>query len=122
MATSLCLKFIFGGKALLEWQTYTVDLNNGSLLILLKFLLVLISLCRHFSCILYRYHLWYPFCVILDVPSIGLGTLEAGVRALVPVGVTVVDAWTIPWSGRTTTGSLSVCPTPGSVPASPFIR
>ena len=30
------------------------------------------------------------FCGILDVPSIGLGTLEAGVRALVPVGVTVV--------------------------------
>ena len=52
------------------------------------------------------------FCGILDVPSIGLGTLEAGVRALVPVGVTVVDARTIPWSGRTTPGSLSVCPTP----------
>ena len=51
-------------------------------------------------------------CCILDVPSIGLGTLEAGVRALVPVGVTVVDARTIPWSGRTTPGSLSVCPTP----------
>ena len=62
------------------------------------------------------------FCCILDVPSIGLGTLEAGVRALVPVGVTVVDALTIPWSGRTTPRSLSVCPTPGSVPASPFIR
>ena len=38
------------------------------------------------------------------------------------VGVTVVDARTIPWSGRTTPGSLSVCHTPGSVPASPFIR
>ena len=61
MAASLCLKFIFGGKTLLEWQTYTVDLNNGSLLILLKNLLLLISLCRHFSFILYRYHLWYPF-------------------------------------------------------------
>ena len=59
---------------------------------------------------------------ILDVPSIGLGTLEAGVRALVPVGVTVVDARTIPWSVRSTPGSLSVCPTPGSVPASPFNR
>ena len=52
------------------------------------------------------------FCGILDVPSIGLGTLEAGLRAFVPVGVTVVDARTIPWSGRTTPGSLSVCPTP----------
>ena len=62
------------------------------------------------------------FCGILDVPSIGLGTLESGVRALVPVGVTVVDARTIPWYDRTTPGSLSVCPTPGSVPASPFIR
>ena len=62
------------------------------------------------------------FCGILDVPIIGLGTLEAGVRALVPVGVTVVDARTIPWSGRTTPGSISVCPTPGSVPAPPFIR
>ena len=62
------------------------------------------------------------FCGILDVPSIGLGTLEAGVRALVPVHVTVVNARNIPWSGRTTPGSLSVCPTPGSVSASPFIR
>ena len=62
------------------------------------------------------------FCGILDVPSIGLGTLEAEVRELVPVGVTVVDARTIPWSGRTTPGSLSVCPTPGSVPDSPSIR
>ena len=61
-------------------------------------------------------------CGILDVPIIGLGTLEAGVRALVPMGVTVVDARTIPWSGRTTPGSLSVCPTPGSVPDSTFIR
>ena len=52
------------------------------------------------------------FCCILDVPSIGLRKLEAGVRALVPVGVIVVDAWTIPWSGRTTLGILSVCPTP----------
>ena len=61
------------------------------------------------------------FCGILDVPSSGLGTLDSGVRALVPVGVTVVDAQTIPWFGRTTPGSLSVCPTPGSVPASPSI-
>ena len=62
------------------------------------------------------------FCCILDVTIIGLGTLEAGLRALVPVGVTVVDARTIPWFGRTTPGSISVCPTLGSVPASPFIR
>ena len=61
------------------------------------------------------------FCGILDVPSSGLGTLEAGVQALVPVGVIVVDARTIPWSGHTTPGSLSVCPTPRSVPASPYI-
>ena len=61
MAASLCLKFILGGNTLLEWQKYTVDLNNGSLLILLQFLLLLISLCRHFFCIIYRYHLWYPF-------------------------------------------------------------
>ena len=61
-------------------------------------------------------------CCILDVPSIGLRTLETGVRTLVPVGVTVVDAQTIPWSGRTTPGSLSVCPTPGSVTASPSTR
>ena len=62
------------------------------------------------------------FCYILDVPGIGLGTLESGVGTLVPVGVTVVDARTIPWSGRTTPGIISVCNTPGSVPASPFIR
>ena len=35
---------ILGGKTPLEWQTYTVDLNDGSLLILLKILLLLISL------------------------------------------------------------------------------
>ena len=55
------------------------------------------------------------FCCIIDVPSIGLGTLEAEVRALVPVGVTVVDDQTIPCSGCTTPRSLSICPTPGSV-------
>ena len=59
---------------------------------------------------------------ILDMPGSGLRTLENGVGKLVPVGVTVVDARTIPWVGRTTPGSLSVCHTPGSVPASPFIR
>ena len=62
------------------------------------------------------------FSGILDVPSSGIRALEAEVRALVLMGVTVVDAWTIPWSGRTTPGSISVCPTPGSVPASPSIR
>ena len=36
------------------------------------------------------------FSDILDVPSSGLRALEAGVLALVPVGVTVVDAHTIP--------------------------
>ena len=59
---------------------------------------------------------------IIDVPGYGLRTLETGVGALVSVSVTVVDAWTIPWSGRTTPGSISVCHTPGSVPAPPFIR
>ena len=62
------------------------------------------------------------FCCILDVPGIGLRTLENGVVTLVPVGVTVVDDRTIPWYGCTTPGSLSVRHTPGSFPASPFIR
>ena len=62
------------------------------------------------------------FCCILYVPGIGLRTLETGVGTLVSVSVTVVDARTIPWSGRTTPGSLSVCHTPGSVPSSTFIR
>ena len=61
-------------------------------------------------------------CCIFYVPGSGIRTIEAGVGTLVSVGVTVVDSRTIPWSGRTTPGSLSVCPTPGSVPASPFIR
>ena len=38
---------------------------------------------------------------ILDVPGSGLRTLETGVGTLVSVSVTVVDARTIPWSGRT---------------------
>ena len=37
------------------------------------------------------------------------------------VGVTVVDARTIPWSGRTTPGSLSVCHPPGRVPIPTFL-
>ena len=52
------------------------------------------------------------FSGIIEVPSSGLRALEAGVRALVTVGVTAVYARTIPWSGRTT---------PISVPASPSI-
>ena len=55
------------------------------------------------------------FGCILDVPGIGLRTLETGVGTLVPVGVRLVDARTIPWSGRTTPGSLSVCHTPGNI-------
>ena len=62
------------------------------------------------------------FGCILVVSGSGLRTLETGVGTLVSVIVTVVDARTIPWSGRTTPVSLSVCHTPGSVPASPFIR
>ena len=63
------------------------------------------------------------FCgCIIDVPGCGLRTLETGVGTLVSVSVTVVDARTIPWYGRTTPGSLSVCYTPRSVPASTFIR
>ena len=62
------------------------------------------------------------FGCILDVPGIGLRTLETGVGTLVSVSVILVDARTITWSGRTTPGSISVCHTPGIVPASPFIR
>ena len=43
---------------------------------------------------------------ILDVSGSGLRTLETGVGTLVSVSVTVVDAQTIPWYGRTTPGSL----------------
>ena len=57
---------------------------------------------------------------ILDVPGSGLRTLETGVGTLLSVVVTVVDAWTIPLSGRTTPGSLSVCHTPVSVPTPTF--
>ena len=62
------------------------------------------------------------FGCILDVPGSGLRKLETGVGTLVSVSVTVVDARTIPWSGRTTPGSLSACHPPRSVLASPFIR
>ena len=58
---------------------------------------------------------------ILDVPGSGLRTLETGVGTLVSVNATVVDDQTIPWSGRTTPGSLSVFHLPGSVPASTFL-
>ena len=85
MAASLCLKFIFGGKILLEWQTYTVDLNNGSLLILLKILLLLISLCRHF----FLYSLSLPplvsfFVAFLMFPVLGSGQLKLGWGHLCP--------------------------------------
>ena len=59
---------------------------------------------------------------ILDVPGSGIRTLETGVGKIVFVSVTVANARTVPWSGRTTPESLSVCHTPGSVPVSPFIR
>ena len=61
------------------------------------------------------------FFGIRDVPRIGLRTLEAGVRTLVPVSVTVVDARTILWSGRTTPVSLSVSPTPGVFQLPPYL-
>ena len=60
-------------------------------------------------------------CCILDVPGCGLRTIEAGVGTLVSVSVTVVDDRTIPWSGRTTPGIISVCHTPGSVPTPTFL-
>ena len=52
----------------------------------------------------------------LYVTGCGLRKLVAEVGTLLSVSVSVVDAWTIPWSGRTTPGSLSACYTPGSVP------
>ena len=58
---------------------------------------------------------------ILYVPGSRIRKLEARVGTLVSVGVTVVDARTIPWSVRTTPGSLSVCHTPGSVPTPTFL-
>ena len=61
-------------------------------------------------------------CCIFYVPGCGLRTLETGVGTLVYVSVEVVDARTIPWSGRTTPRSLSVCHTPGSVPATTSLR
>ena len=61
-------------------------------------------------------------CCIFDVTICGLRTLETGVGTFVSVSVTVVDARTIPWSGCTTLGSLSVCYTPGSNPAPSSLR
>ena len=60
-------------------------------------------------------------CFIIDVPGCGLRTLEAGVGTLVSMSVTVVYDRTIPRSGGTTPGSLSVCHTPGSVPTPTFL-
>ena len=45
---------------------------------------------------------------IFNVSGGRLGTHEAGVGALVSVGVAVVDARAIPWSGCITPGSLSI--------------
>ena len=59
---------------------------------------------------------------IFNVSGGGLGTLEAGVGALVSVGVAAVDARAIPWSNCTTPRSISVCSTPGSVPVSCYLR
>ena len=62
------------------------------------------------------------FRCILYVPGCRLRTLETGVGTLVLVSVAVVDVLTIPWSRRTTPGSLSVCHTPGSVPTPTSIQ
>ena len=57
---------------------------------------------------------------ILDVPGSGIRKLETGVETLVSVSMTVVDARTVPWSGRTTPWKsfrLShprKCPEPGT--------
>ena len=61
-------------------------------------------------------------CSIFIMFGCGFGTLETGVGALVSVGVAVVDARAIPWSGRTTPGNISVCSTPGSVPVPSSLR
>ena len=65
-----------------------------------------------------------PYSVLLRcifyVPGSGIRTLEAGVGTLVSVGMTVVNDQTIPWSGRTTSGSLSVCHTPEVFQLPPF--
>ena len=81
-----------------------------------------------------RRHVFISFCnpgrgppdillgSIFNMPRGGLGTLEAGVGALVFVGMAVVDAWAIPWSGCTTPGSISVCIPPGSILVSPSLQ
>ena len=61
-------------------------------------------------------------CCIFDVSGCGTRTLETRVKTLVYVSVAVVDAWTIPWSGRTTPGIISVYYTPVSVPAPSSLR
>ena len=48
------------------------------------------------------------FRCIFYGPGCGIRTIETGVRTLVFVSVAVVDARTIPWSGRTTPGSISI--------------
>ena len=61
-------------------------------------------------------------CCIFYVAGCGLRTLKTGVGTLVSVIVAVVDGQTIPWSGRTTPVSLSVCHSPGSVPDPSSLR
>ena len=61
-------------------------------------------------------------CCIFYMTGYRLRTPETGVGTLVSVSVAVVDDRTIPWSGRTTPGSLSVCHTPGSAPAPSFLQ
>ena len=60
-------------------------------------------------------------CSIFNMSSCVFGTLETGVEALVSVSMSVVDARSIPWSGHTTPGNLSVCSTPGSVPVPSYL-
>ena len=59
---------------------------------------------------------------IFNVPGGVIGTLEAGVGALVSVGVAAVDVRAIPWSGYTTPVSLFVCTTSGSISVSSSLR
>ena len=85
MAASVCLKFSGGGNTLLEWQTYKVNLNNGSLLILMKFLLLFYLLCCHF----FLYSLSLPhrvsFLVAFLIRSVpGSGHLKLGWGHLCP--------------------------------------
>ena len=79
MATLLCLEFIGGEKKLLEWQTYTVELNNGSLLMLIKTFLLFAS----FGCHFFLYFWSLPplvsfFVAFFMCPVAGSGHLKLG--------------------------------------------